>query len=120
VERALARGGAATVYLARDLRHGRAVAVKAFAPALSAALGAERFLREIAVTAALQHPHILPLFDSGEAAGRLYYVTPYVAGRRCARGWRAARCRPARRCGWRARSPARSPTRTRAASCTAT
>jgi serine/threonine-protein kinase len=80
VERVIARGAAATVYLARDLRHGRAVALKAFTPGLSAALGVERFRREIAVTAALQHPHILPLFDSGEAAGRLYYVTPYVEG----------------------------------------
>jgi len=80
LERVIARGAAATVYLARDLRHGRAVALKAFTPGLSAALGVERFRREIAVTAALQHPHILPLFDSGEAAGRLYYVTPYVEG----------------------------------------
>jgi serine/threonine protein kinase len=80
VERVIARGAAATCILARDLRHGRAVALKAFTPGLSAALGVERFRREIAVTAALQHPHILPLFDSGEAAGRLYYVTPYVEG----------------------------------------
>ncbi|HEY0778552.1 MAG TPA: serine/threonine-protein kinase, partial [Gemmatirosa sp.] len=80
VERELGRGGTATVYLARDLRHGRPVALKVLAPALGAALSAERFLREIRVTAALQHPHILPLFDSGEAAGRLYYVMPYVDG----------------------------------------
>jgi serine/threonine-protein kinase len=80
IERELGRGGMATVYLARDPRHGRPVAVKVLHPELSAALGPERFLREIAVTASLQHPHILPLFDSGEAAGRLYYVMPYVDG----------------------------------------
>ena len=76
----LGRGGMATVYVAEDLRHRRRVAVKVLHPELGAALGAERFLREIAVTAALQHPHILPLHDSGEAAGTLYYVMPYVEG----------------------------------------
>ena len=80
LERELGRGGMATVYLARDLRHGRAVAIKVLLPDLAAELGAERFLREIAVTAALQHPHILPLHDSGEVGGLLYYVMPYVAG----------------------------------------
>jgi serine/threonine-protein kinase len=70
----------ATVYLARDLRHRRAVALKVLHPELSAALGPERFLQEIELTASLQHPHILPLFDSGEAAGLLYYVMPYVDG----------------------------------------
>ena len=93
VERELGRGGMATVYLARDLKHDRLVALKLLQPELAAALGPERFLREIQVAARLQHPHILPLFDSGEAvAGEapaaddsrpttfLYYVMPYVAG----------------------------------------
>src|SRR5207302_2126339 len=70
----------ATVYLARDLKHDRLVAVKVLRPELAAVLGAERFLREIRITANLNHPHILPLLDSGEAAGFLYYVTPYVEG----------------------------------------
>jgi TolB-like protein/tetratricopeptide (TPR) repeat protein/tRNA A-37 threonylcarbamoyl transferase component Bud32 len=80
VEHEIGRGGMATVYLARDPRHHRRVAVKVLHPALSAALGAERFLREIEVTASLQHPHILPLFDSGSANGRPYYLMPFVEG----------------------------------------
>jgi serine/threonine protein kinase len=83
-ERELGRGGMATVYLARDLRHGRLVAIKLLRQELVAALGPDRFLREIQVTAALQHPHILPLLDSGtidDAGGsRPYYVMPYVQG----------------------------------------
>ncbi|HSW31451.1 MAG TPA: serine/threonine-protein kinase [Longimicrobiales bacterium] len=74
------RGGMATVYLATDEKHGRKVAVKVFRGDVAAAVGADRFLREIQVTAALNHPHILPLLDSGEADGLLYYVMPYVAG----------------------------------------
>jgi serine/threonine-protein kinase len=70
----------ATVYLARDLRHGRDVALKVLKPEVAAAIGAERFLAEIRTTARLQHPHILPLFDSGEADGSLFYVMPWVAG----------------------------------------
>src|SRR5690348_7090412 len=70
----------ATVYLAHDLRHDRDVAIKVLHPDLGAALGAERFLAEIRTTARLQHPHILPLLDSGEADGLLYYVMPYVIG----------------------------------------
>src|SRR5690242_16137116 len=70
----------ATVYLAQDIRHFRQVAVKVLDPELGAVLGAERFLAEIRVTAALQHPNLLPLFDSGEAAGLLFYVMPYVEG----------------------------------------
>ena len=70
----------ATVYLAQDLRHGRKVALKVLRPELSATIGPERFLREIHVAAQLQHPHILPLYDSGEAAGLLWYAMPYVAG----------------------------------------
>ena len=70
----------ATVYLARDLRHDREVAVKVLRPELAAVIGAERFLAEIKTTAALQHPHILPLFDSGEAASQLFYVMPLIEG----------------------------------------
>ena len=71
IDREIGRGGMATVYLARDLKHGRPVALKVLDPELAAVLGVERFLSEIRVTANLQHPHLLPLFDSGEAAGRL-------------------------------------------------
>src|SRR6188508_1344036 len=70
----------ATVYLAHDLRHDRDVAIKVLHPDLGAALGAERFLTEIRTTARLQHPHILPLLDSGSADGLLYYVMPLVTG----------------------------------------
>ena len=80
IERELGVGGMATVYLARDLKHGRGVAVKVLKPELAAVVGAERFLVEIDTTANLQHPHILPLFDSGEAGHLLYYVMPYVQG----------------------------------------
>jgi TolB-like protein/Flp pilus assembly protein TadD/tRNA A-37 threonylcarbamoyl transferase component Bud32 len=79
-EREIGTGGMATVHLARDVRHQRRVAVKVLSPELGAALGAERFLAEIRVTANLQHPNIVPLFDSGEAEGLLYYVMPYVEG----------------------------------------
>jgi hypothetical protein len=80
IERELGIGGMATVYLADDLRHGRKVAIKLLHPELSAVLGPERFLAEIKTTASLQHPHVLPLFDSGSADGLLYYVMPYVEG----------------------------------------
>jgi serine/threonine-protein kinase len=80
VERELGQGGMATVYLAEDLKHGRKVAIKVLHPELSAVIGGDRFLAEIKVTAALQHPHILGLIDSGEADGLLYYVMPYVSG----------------------------------------
>ena len=80
IERELGAGGMATVYLAVDLRHQRPVAVKVLRPELAAVLGADRFLQEIRVTANLQHPHILPLFDSGETNGFLFYVMPYVEG----------------------------------------
>src|SRR6266404_5173095 len=80
VEREVGVGGMATVYLARDLRHDRDVAIKVLHPDLAAALGAERFLAEIKTTAKLQHPHILPLLDSGAADGLLYYVMPVVTG----------------------------------------
>jgi len=80
VEGALGEGGMALVYLARDIKHDRQVAIKVLKPDLTASLGAERFLREIRITAKLQHPHILPLYDSGEADGLLYYVMPFVEG----------------------------------------
>jgi eukaryotic-like serine/threonine-protein kinase len=80
VERELGAGGMATVYLATDLRHDRDVAIKVLHPELGAALGSDRFLAEIRTTARLQHPHILPLLDSGAADGLLYYVMPYVTG----------------------------------------
>jgi len=80
IERELGQGGMATVYLAQDLRHARKVAVKVLRPELAAVIGADRFLSEIKTTANLQHPHILPLFDSGEADGFLFYVMPYIEG----------------------------------------
>jgi serine/threonine-protein kinase len=80
IERELGQGGMATVYLAHDLKHDRKVAIKVLKPELGAVIGAERFLAEIKVTANLQHPNLLPLFDSGEAAGLLYYVMPFVEG----------------------------------------
>jgi len=80
IERELGRGGMATVYLARDLKHDRLVGIKVLHPELSATLGAERFLREIKIAANLTHPHILPLHDSGEAEGFLYYVMPFIRG----------------------------------------
>src|SRR4029078_10348616 len=80
VEREIGAGGMATVYLARDLKHDRQVALKLLNPELGAVLGVERFLSEIRVTAKLQHPNLLPLFDSGEANGLLFYVMPYVDG----------------------------------------
>lgn len=80
IERELGRGGMATVYLGQDLKHRRPVAIKVLSPELAATLGRERFLREIETAARLTHPHILPLHDSGEADGFLYYVMPYVEG----------------------------------------
>ncbi|HTX64228.1 MAG TPA: serine/threonine-protein kinase, partial [Opitutaceae bacterium] len=80
IERELGAGGMATVYLAHDVKHDRHVALKVLRPELAAMLGAERFVVEIKTTAALQHPHILPLFDSGQADGFLYYVMPYIEG----------------------------------------
>src|SRR5688500_7257347 len=80
IDRELGRGGMAAVYLARDQKHDRLVAIKVLHPDLAAALGSERFLAEIRTTANLQHPHILPLHDSGDADGQLYYVMPFVEG----------------------------------------
>jgi len=80
IERPLGEGGMAFVYLAKDVKHERQVAIKVLKPELAASLGAERFLREIQITARLQHPNILPLYDSGEADGLLYYIMPFVLG----------------------------------------
>jgi tetratricopeptide (TPR) repeat protein len=80
IERELGAGGMATVYLAEDIKHHRQVGIKVLRPDLAAALGPERFLREIEIAAGLDHPHILPLYDSGEADGFLYYVMPFVEG----------------------------------------
>src|SRR5688572_1965334 len=80
IDREIGRGGMATVFLARDLRHDQQVALKVLDPELGAVLGVERFLSEIKVTANLQHPHLLPLFDSGAASGLLFYVMPFVEG----------------------------------------
>ena len=80
IARELGAGGMAPIYLAEDLKHDRRVALKVLKPELAAVRGAERFVREIRTTAALQHPHILPLFDSGVADGFLYYVMPFVDG----------------------------------------
>src|SRR5215212_2861166 len=82
IEREIGCGGRATVFLGRDVKHQRLVALKVLNPDLGAVLGGDRFLSEIRVTANLQHPNLLPLFDSGVAGGQLYYVMPYVDGRR--------------------------------------
>ena len=80
IEREIGRGGMATVFLARDVKHDRQVALKVLHPELSVALGADRFLQEVQVTARLQHPHILPLFDSGKAGDLVFYVMPFIEG----------------------------------------
>ena len=80
VEHVIGSGGMATVYLAHDLKHHRQVAIKVLKPEVAAAVGADRFLREIAIAAKLNYPHIVPLFDSGEADGLVFYVMPYIAG----------------------------------------
>src|SRR5215213_9587409 len=80
LERELGRGGMATVYLAQDLRHDRPVALKVLQPELASSLGPERFQREIKLAARLQHPHILPVHDSGETAGQLWFTMPFVEG----------------------------------------
>ena len=101
IERELGAGGMATVYLAEDLRHHRKVALKVLRPELAATLGAERFAREIEVAARLQHPNILPLLDSGEAGGLLFYVDAVRRRRVAARaaGPRRRAADPATRCG---------------------
>lgn len=106
IERELGRGGMAVVYLATDLRHDRAVALKVVRPEVSSMVGTDRFLREIRITARLTHPHILPLLDSGEANGFLYYVMPYIAGESLRN-----RLDREKRCPWvtRSRSPLKWP-----------
>ena len=97
----------------QDLRHDRKVALKVLRPELAAVIGAERFLAEIKTTANLQHPHILPLFDSGEADGLLFYVMPFVEGETLRdRLTREKQLPVDERCGSRARWPTRSTTRT--------
>ena len=126
IERELGAGGMATVYLAHDVRHDRKVAVKVLHPELAAAIGAERFLSEIRTTARLQHPHILPLLDSGEVAdprdgsnGRLlYYVMPFVAGETLRARLRARAAAPDRGRTWhRARGGRRVELRARSRRC---
>src|SRR6186997_1201536 len=80
LDREIGAGGMATVYLAQDVRHHRRVALKVLRPELAAVIGADRFLKEIETTANLQHPHILPLFDSGRIDSTVFYVMPYVEG----------------------------------------
>jgi serine/threonine-protein kinase len=80
IDRLVGEGGMATVYLARDVKHNRKVALKVLKPDLGAVVGVDRFLAEIQVTANLQHPNLLPLFDSGAAGGLLFHVMPYVEG----------------------------------------
>jgi eukaryotic-like serine/threonine-protein kinase len=102
MDRELGRGGMATVYLARDLRHGRLVALKVLHHELGSLLAAGRFAREIGIAARLNHPNILPLLDSGAVEARgvgplLYYVMPYVEGGRCATASASSRRCPSRR-----------------------
>src|SRR5262249_12032816 len=80
IEREIGRGGMARVYLARDVKHSRYVAVKVIRPELAASLGRDRFLREIEIAAGLRHPNIVPVYDSGDADGALYFVMPYEEG----------------------------------------
>jgi serine/threonine protein kinase len=113
IEREIGAGGMATVYLARDVRHSRRVALKVLRPELGAVLGVDRFLSEIQVTANLQHPNLLPLFDSGEANGLLFYVMPFVEGDRSARDSIArSNCRSTKRCASLSPSRERSTMRT--------
>jgi serine/threonine protein kinase len=117
IDREIGRGGMATVYLARDIKHSRPVALKILDPDLGAVLGVERFLAEIRVTANLQHPNLLPLFDSGEINGTLFYVMPYVEVKACATGSRAkSNCPSPMPSTSRPRSRARWTTRTAMAS----
>jgi serine/threonine-protein kinase len=117
IERILGEGGMATVYLATVLKHRRLVAVKVMRPELAATLGAERFLREVEIAAQLAHPHILPVHDSGDANGVLYYVMPYVEGESLHDRIRRETSLPIDEA---AKSPRPSPTPTGARSSTAT
>src|SRR5438876_810779 len=114
IDRELGRGGMATVYVAQDRRHAREVAIKVLRPDVAAAIGAERFLREIAIAARLTHPHVLPLIDSGQAAGSLYYVMPYVRGESLRQRPRRHGAAFERGAAAAARPPSRRPRRGRA------
>ena len=116
IERELGSGGMATVFLADDLKHRRRVAIKVLRPDVAAAIGPERFLREVAISAQLNHPHIVALYDSGEAGGFLYYVMPYVAGESLRHRLRRVHMRP--RAGTCSPTPSSRRARGRAASCT--
>jgi serine/threonine-protein kinase len=118
LERELGAGGMAIVWLAEDVKHRRRVAIKLLRPELAAALGPSRFVREIEIAAQLQHPHILPLLDSGEGDALAWYVMPYVEGESLWPG--RAPCPCPRRSRSSARWPMRWPTRTGAAWCTGT
>ncbi len=121
IERELGRGGMATVYLARDLRHDRPVALKVLHPELAATLGPERFLREIKLAARLQHPHILTVYDSGDAGGRLWFTMPFVEGESLRDRLRREQQLPSTtRCGSPARRRWRWTSPTGTARCTAT
>jgi hypothetical protein len=121
IEREIGHGGMATVYLARDLRHERDVAVKVLNTDVAAIVGADRFLEEIKTTAHLKHPHILPLFDSGSAEARCSTSCRSSTVSRCASGCGAtATCRSARSYGFSANWPTRWRTPTRRVSSTAT
>ena len=89
IVRELGQGGMATVYVANDTKHGREVAIKVLRPDVAQTIGADRFLREITIAARLSHPHIVPLIDSGEADGLLYYVSPTCAADPCVICWTA-------------------------------
>jgi serine/threonine protein kinase len=108
IEREIGRGGMATVYLADDLKHRRKVALKVLKPELGSWLGADRFTREIQAAAALNHPHILALYDSGTADGLLFYVMPYVKGDPSGRSFPGRGSFPSRK---QSASHARSPPR---------
>lgn len=119
IERPLGHGGMATVYLAEEPKHERRVAIKVLHPELGRSLGSERFHREIRIVARLSHPYIVPLIDSGEADGQLYYVSPFIpGGSLCAVCTASARCPSATRSAWRARWVVRWSSRTSTASCT--
>ena len=121
IESELGEGGMAMVYLADDLKHERKVALKVLKSELADVVGAERFLAEIKTAANLTHPHILPLFDSGEANGSVYYVMPYVTESRCGHDWIASsNSRSRMRSGSHVRSPVRSRMRTNTMSSTGT
>ena len=113
LEREIGRGGMATVYLAKDTKHHRPVALKVLHPELAASLGPERFRREITFAAGLQHPHVLTVLDSGETAdGQLWFTMPFVEGESLARGSReSGSCRSRKRCASRAKWAARSTSR---------